>query len=245
MFLTYCLYMKESFLNSVVNICLSVALAMLLGFIFVPANAQDTLRHEVLLETTMGNIRVVLNNETPLHRDNFLKNVRAGIYDGVLFHRVISSFMIQAGDTASRHAQPGQQLGDTEEAYTIPAEIRYPQLFHKRGALAAAREGDSVNPERRSSSLQFYIVYGRRFTDGMLDRTQERLYRVPGGVTLTPEVRETYKKVGGTPHLDGQYTVFGEVVEGLDVVRDIQWVETDENDRPVEDVRIKKAVVVK
>ena len=214
---------------------------------FIPrtACAQDTLRHEVLLETTMGNIRVALSNETPLHRDNFLKNVRAGIYDGVLFHRVISSFMIQAGDTASRHAQPGQQLGDTEEAYTVPAEIRYPQLFHKRGALAAAREGDSVNPDRRSSSMQFYIVYGRRFTDDMLDQVQERLSRVPGGVTLTPEVRETYKKVGGTPHLDGQYTVFGEVVEGLDVVREIQWVETDENDRPVEDVRIKKAVVVK
>lgn len=218
---------------------------MLFCFISVPAGAQDTLRHEVLLETSMGNIRVALSNETPLHRDNFLKNVRAGVYDGVLFHRVISSFMIQAGDTASRHALPGQLLGDTEEAYTIPAEICYPQLFHKRGALAAAREGDSVNPERRSSSLQFYIVYGRRFTDDMLDQAQERLDRVPGGVTLTPEVREAYKQWGGTPHLDGQYTVFGEVVEGLDVVRDIQWVETDENDRPVEDVRIKKAVVVK
>lgn len=193
----------------------------------------------------MGNIRLALYNETPLHRDNFIKNVREGVYDGLLFHRVISSFMIQGGDTASRNAAPGQQLGDTEESYSIPAEIRYPQLFHKRGALAAAREGDNVNPERRSSSTQFYIVYGRRFTDEMLDKVQERLDGVKGGVTLTPEVREVYRQKGGTPHLDGLYTVFGEVLEGMDVVREIQWVETDSNNRPVEDVRIIKATVVR
>ena len=193
----------------------------------------------------MGNIRLALYNETPLHRDNFIKNVREGVYDGLLFHRVISSFMIQGGDTASRNAAPGQQLGDTEESYSIPAEIRYPQLFHKRGALAAAREGDNVNPERRSSSTQFYIVYGRRFTDEMLDKVQERLDGVKSGVTLTPEVREVYRQKGGTPHLDGLYTVFGEVLEGMDVVREIQWVETDSNNRPVEDVRIIKATVVR
>ena len=197
------------------------------------------------METSMGNIRLALYNETPLHRDNFIKNVREGVYDGLLFHRVISSFMIQGGDTASRNAAPGQQLGDTEESYSIPAEIRYPQLFHKRGALAAAREGDNVNPERRSSATQFYIVYGRRFTDEMLDKVQERLDGVKGGVTLTPEVREVYKQKGGTPHLDGLYTVFGEVLEGMDVVREIQWVETDSNNRPVEDVRIIKATVVR
>lgn len=193
----------------------------------------------------MGNIRLALYNETPLHRDNFIKNVREGVYDGLLFHRVISSFMIQGGDTASRNAAPGQQLGDTEESYSIPAEIRYPQLFHKRGALAAAREGDNMNPERRSSATQFYIVYGRRFTDEMLDKVQERLDGVKGGVTLTPEVREVYRQKGGTPHLDGLYTVFGEVLEGMDVVREIQWVETDSNNRPVEDVRIIKATVVR
>ena len=193
----------------------------------------------------MGNIRLALYNETPLHRDNFIKNVREGVYDGLLFHRVISSFMIQGGDTASRNAAPGQQLGDTEESYSIPAEIRYPQLFHKRGALAAAREGDNVNPERRSSATQFYIVYGRRFTDEMLDKVQKRLDGVKGGVTLTPEVREVYRQKGGTPHLDGLYTVFGEVLEGMDVVREIQWVETDSNNRPVEDVRIIKATVVR
>ena len=197
------------------------------------------------METSMGNIRLALYNETPLHRDNFIKNVREGVYDGLLFHRVISSFMIQGGDTASRNAAPGQQLGDTEESYSIPAEIRYPQLFHKRGALAAAREGDNVNPERRSSATQFYIVYGRRFTDEMLDKVQERLDGVKGGVTLTPEVREVYRQKGGTPHLDGLYTVFGEVLEGMDVVREIQWVETDSNNRPVEDVRIIKATVVR
>ena len=197
------------------------------------------------METSMGNIRLALYNETPLHRDNFIKNVREGVYDGLLFHRVISSFMIQGGDTTSRNAAPGQQLGDTEESYSIPAEIRYPQLFHKRGALAAAREGDNVNPERRSSATQFYIVYGRRFTDEMLDKVQERLDGVKGGVTLTPEVREVYRQKGGTPHLDGLYTVFGEVLEGMDVVREIQWVETDSNNRPVEDVRIIKATVVR
>lgn len=237
--------MKTSILKLFGTVCLSLLSSVVLCFISVSASAQDTLRHEVLMETSMGNIRLALYNETPLHRDNFIKNVREGVYDGLLFHRVISSFMIQGGDTASRNAAPGQQLGDTEESYSIPAEIRYPQLFHKRGALAAAREGDNVNPERRSSATQFYIVYGRRFTDEMLDKVQERLDGVKGGVTLTPEVREVYKQKGGTPHLDGLYTVFGEVLEGMDVVREIQWVETDSNNRPVEDVRIIKATVVR
>lgn len=237
--------MKTSILKLFGTVCLSLLSSVVLCFISVSASAQDTLRHEVLMETSMGNIRLALYNETPLHRDNFIKNVREGVYDGLLFHRVISSFMIQGGDTASRNAAPGQQLGDTEESYSIPAEIRYPQLFHKRGALAAAREGDNVNPERRSSATQFYIVYGRRFTDEMLDKVQERLDGVKGGVTLTPEVREVYRQKGGTPHLDGLYTVFGEVLEGMDVVREIQWVETDSNNRPVEDVRIIKATVVR
>lgn len=202
--------------------------------------------HEVLLETTKGNIRIALYDDTPLHRDNFLKLVKEGFYDGLLFHRVIYNFMIQAGDTASRHAQPGQFLGDSPEGYQIPAEILYPRLFHKRGAVAAARQADDVNPERASSASQFYIAYGRRFNDAMLDDVQKRLDKQTGGeVKLTPEVRELYKAVGGTPHLDGQYTVFGEVVEGLDVVKDIEWVDTDENARPKEDIRIIRAVVVK
>lgn len=227
----------------------SIAMAVFLVFAFpVFANAQsaDTLRHEVLLETDKGNIRIALYNETPLHRDNFIKLVKQGYYDSLLFHRVITSFMIQSGDSASRHAKPGQLLGSSHESYKIPAEIHYPALFHKRGAVASARESDKVNPERQSSASQFYIVYGRRFNDSMLDKTQEEMDKQTGGsVKLTPEVREVYKKIGGTPNLDGQYTVFGEVVEGLDVVNEIQWVDTDENGRPIEDIRIIRATVVR
>lgn len=210
------------------------------------AGAQGSQRHKVLLETSMGDIVFELLDETPLHRDNFVKLVREGYYDGVLFHRVISDFMIQTGDSASRHAQPGQQLGDTEEAYTVPAEIHYPQIFHKRGMVAAAREGDDVNPERKSSMAQFYIVWGHRFNEVMLDKVQQKLDdRTKGTVKLTPEVRAEYRRVGGTPHLDGQYTVFGEVTGGLDVVEKIQGVSTDSNSRPLEDVRIFKATLLR
>lgn len=222
-------------------------LAVLLFAMQTSLMAQtDTLRHEVLLETSMGNIRVVLYNETPRHRDNFLKLVKEGYYDGNLFHRVISSFMIQTGDSTTRHAKPGEEVGLHSPDYTIPAEILFPKYFHKRGALAAAREPDDVNPEHASSGSQFYIVYGRRFSEDMIDAAQARLDKSTGGkVVLTPELREAYFKIGGTPHLDGQYTVFGEVVEGLDVVNKIQMVETDEKNRPKEDVKIIKATIVK
>lgn len=208
--------------------------------------ADTPAEHEVLMTTTMGDIRIRLYDSTPLHRDNFLKLVRSGFYDGLLFHRVIFRFMIQAGDSASRNAAPGAKLGDSPEAYQIPAEIRYPDIFHRRGSVAAAREGDDVNPERKSSMSQFYIVYGKRFDDDSLDSEQAKLdKRTNGTVKLTPEVREAYKRFGGTPHLDGQYTVFGYVVEGMDIVNSIQMVECDDNDRPLTDVRILKAVVVK
>ena len=212
----------------------------------VNAQQTDTLRHEILLETNKGNIKIALYNETPLHRDNFLKLVREGFYDGILFHRVIYKFMIQAGDSASRNALPGQRLGESPEGYKIPAEIRYPQLFHKRGAVAAAREPDSDNPERASSASHFYIVYGKRFNDEMLDNTQRHIDKATDGkIKFTELIRETYKTKGGTPHLDGQYTVFGEVIEGMDVVNNIQMADTDDNDRPQEDIRIIKATIIK
>lgn len=231
--------------NNLLNYFFAVAVSILLATTS-RAQQSDTLRHQVLIETSMGNIRMELYNETPRHRDNFLKLVRTGFYDGQLFHRVIFRFMIQAGDSASHHAQPGQTLGETVEPYTIPAEICYPKLFHVRGAVGAAREGDELNTGRASSSSQFYIVYGTRFNDEMLDKAQQRLDKATGGkVKLTPEVREAYKTKGGTPHLDGQYTVFGHVTDGLDVVDAIQRVETDKNNRPLEDVRIFRATIIK
>ena len=206
----------------------------------------DSIEHEVLLETSKGNIRVKLYNDTPIHRDNFLKLVRQGFYDGLLFHRVIPDFMIQAGDSASRHAKEGVLLGDSPEPYTLPAEIHFPTHFHRRGALAAAREGDEKNPQRASSYSQFYIVTGSIFTDDGLDVMQERLDSTTHNtIKLTPKIKEVYRTFGGAPHLDGQYTVFGEVVEGFDVTYLIQWASRDENNRPFDDIRIIKATVVK
>lgn len=204
-------------------------------------------RPEVLIETTMGNIRVALYNETPLHRDNFLKLIREyHYYDSLLFHRVIPDFMIQAGDPYSKNAPKGAVLGDHSLDYTIPAEIRLPQIYHKRGALAAAREPDMVNPKRESSSSQFYIVYGRKQDERGLQRGRDNLRQLFGdSIKMTDEMREAYTTVGGTPHLDGGYTVFGEVLDGMDVVDRIQRVERDANDRPLEDVRIVKATILK
>ena len=203
-------------------------------------------RAEVLLETTEGNIRIALYNETPQHRDNFLKVVGMQLYDSLLFHRVIKDFMVQSGDLNSRHAKPGALLGTGELDYTTEAEFRLPQLFHRRGAVAAARESDKVNPERRSGACQFYIVWGKLWDDRRLAKVQERLDTLTQGqVKITPEMAEVYKTVGGTPHLDGQYTVFGEVIEGLNVVDRIQQVAVDKNDRPEQDIRILRAAIVK
>ena len=203
-------------------------------------------RKEVLLETTEGNIRIALYDETPIHRDNFVKLVKEQTYDSLLFHRVIRDFMIQAGDLKSKHAEPGQRLGSGDLNYTLEPEFCLPQLFHKRGAVCAAREGDRTNPEQRSSACQFYIVWGKRYSDMGIGKMQERLDEKTGGrVQLTPEMIEVYKNVGGTPWLDGQYTVFGEVVEGLDVVDKIQQSATDDFSRPYTDIRILRATVVK
>ena len=219
---------------------------LLFCLVTVLAQAQTDTRREVELVTDSGTIRIALYNETPLHRDNFLKHVQNGDYNGVLFHRVIKNFMVQAGDFASKTANAGQMLGDTPEAYGIPAEICFPKLYHKRGALAAAREGDNVNPERASSSTQFYIVWGQKFSDQQLEWAQSRIDKYTDGkAKLTPELCETYKTLGGTPHLDGSYTVFGEVLEGLEIVEKIQYAATDDNDRPINDIRIVTAKVVK
>jgi peptidyl-prolyl cis-trans isomerase B (cyclophilin B) len=202
--------------------------------------------NEVLLETTEGNIRVMLYDDTPIHRDNFLKLVNEQFYDSLLFHRVIKGFMIQGGDPTSKNAEPGTTLGTGELDYTLPAEFRTPIHYHKRGALAMAREGDKVNPERRSSGCQFYIVWGKTYATKDLEVIQQRVREATDGkADITTEMFWTYRKVGGSPHLDGQYTVFGEVTEGLDVVERILKSFTDTYDRPVDDVRILHASVVK
>ncbi len=213
-------------------------------FTFLPLSAQ---RAEVLFETTAGNIRIALYDETPQTRDNFLKITKMGVYDSLLIHRVIKDFMIQSGDTNSKHAKPGQVLGTGDFDYTTEAEFRLPKIFHRRGTVAMARESEKRNPELRSSACQFYIVWGKVYQDDrLIAKVQERLdSATQGRVQLTPEMIEVYKTIGGTPHLDGQYTVFGEVVEGLDVVEKIQGVKTDKNDRPLEDIRILKATVTK
>lgn len=217
--------------------------ATLLHALSLSAQTSTT---EVLLETTAGNIRIALYDETPKHRDNFVKLVKMHVYDSLLFHRVISDFMIQTGDINSKHAQPGQRLGTGDFDYVIEPEFRLPQLYHRRGAVAMAREGDAVNPGMCSSACQFYIVWGQRFGQASIADVQQRLDATTHGrVKLTDDMISTYKIVGGTPHLDGQYTVFGYIAEGLDVVDRIQQSKTDPFDRPLEDIRILKATVVK
>jgi cyclophilin family peptidyl-prolyl cis-trans isomerase len=179
-----------------------------------------------------------------LHRDNFLRLVKSHYYDSILFHRVIKNFMIQAGDPDSKDAEPNQPLGNGGPVYTIPAEFRS-TIFHRKGVLAAAREGDNVNPEKRSSASQFYIVQGRRFTDKELDSVEVvRLH----GYKIPAEHREAYKTIGGTPQLDQNYTIFGEVVSGLDVVDKIASMPTskgEDRDRPLQDIRIITAKLIR
>ncbi len=201
-------------------------------------------KKDVVLLTTEGQILLRLSDSTPLHRDNFLRLVKSGFYDSILFHRVIEGFMIQAGDANSKAAVAGQPLGSGGLSYTIPAEFR-PSLFHKKGSLAAARMGDQVNPQKASSGSQFYIVQGRSFTDRELDSVE--VVRLSGR-KLPLEHRAVYKTMGGTPQLDQEYTVFGEVVSGLEVVDKIAATPTSkaqDRDRPVQDVRIVQAKLVR
>ena len=249
---------------------------------------ENEKRTLVKLETTMGNITVALYNETPKHRDNFIKLVKEGVYDSTLFHRVIKQFMIQAGDPDSKNASDTAMLGSGDVGYTIPAEFN-PKFFHKKGVLAAARQGDDVNPEKASSGCQFYIVTGRKFTEpqllGMENKINEQheealfdnlarqhmkeIYKMrkagdnAGLLELqdtleaqareladkeekfrfTPEQIKAYSTVGGAPHLDGSYTVFGEVTEGIEVVNNIEIAKTNRADRPIENIRILKASI--
>lgn len=193
----------------------------------------------VEMRTTMGNITLLLYNDTPRHRDNFIKLVNENVYEGLLFHRVIDRFMIQAGDPKSKDAKPGTMLGDGTLGYTIPAEF-LPNHFHKRGALCAARQGDQVNPRKESSSCQFYIAQGQVWSEADLNMMEQRF-----GKKFSPEQRKAYTTVGGTPHLDGDYTVFGEVLKGMEVVDKIAAAPRDKFDRPLEDIRIISVKILK
>ena len=225
--------------------------ALLSSLIVFSASAQkdSTIKkkdrkRDVLMQTTMGDMVIRLSDSTPLHRDNFLKLVKVGYYDSVLFHRVIKNFMIQGGDPNSIRAAAGKPLGDGGPGYTVPAEFRK-TLFHKKGALAAARMGDNVNPTKASSGSQFYIAQGKIFTDAGLDSVET--FRL-NGRKIPAEQREVYKTIGGIPHLDQGYTVYGEVVKGLDVLDKIAAVQTSrgqDRDRPLQDVRIIKAKLIK
>ena len=201
-------------------------------------------RKDVLLQTSMGNIIVRLSDATPLHRDNFIKLVKSKFYNGILFHRVINKFMIQAGDPDSRNAAPGKPLGEGGPGYTVPAELR-PELFHKKGVIAAAREGDDVNPLKASSGSQFYLTQGRVFTSVQLDSLEIKRLK---GRKIPEAHRAVYTTLGGVPHLDQNYTVFGEVVKGIEVIDSIAAVPTSkgkDKDRPLTDVKISNAKMVK
>lgn len=193
----------------------------------------------VLIKTNMGNMKLKLYNETPKHRDNFIKLVKEGYYTKTLFHRVIKDFMIQGGDPDSKTATKGQMLGNGGPDYTIPAEF-VPAKFHKKGALAAARTGDEVNPKKESSGSQFYIAQGKKYSDAELNMFEQRM-----GKKFTPAQRTAYTTVGGTPHLDGSYTVFGELVEGFDVLDKIAAVQGNQMNRPLEDVIVTSVEIVK
>ena len=245
----------------------------------------------IMMKTSKGDMKIKLYDETPLHRDNFVKLTEQGFYDSLLFHRVISDFMIQTGDPESKGAAPDAMLGNGGPGYTVDAEIHYPMLFHKKGALAAARTSDNVNPEKKSSGSQFYIVQGKTYNDedfqniekrqegmkrqqifykiieeyrdtlqslqqqgnqtAMMDMqvkidgmVEERMTKEPKA-SIADELKEVYRTVGGVPHLDNSYTVFGEVIEGLEVIDAIAAVEKNAQDRPLEDVFILEMKVLK
>ncbi len=206
--------------------------------IFFSVSLLQAQSKKVLIETNLGNMTVVLYDETPQHRDNFVKLVNDGFYEGLLFHRVIKHFMIQGGDPDSKDAKPNQMLGNGGPAYTIPAEF-VSKYYHKKGALAAARLGDAQNPQKESSGSQFYIVHGRTFSSSDLDNIESRMNK-----SFTTEQRQAYQTEGGTPFLDGEYTVFGQVIDGFDVLELIAGTGIGKNDRPLDDVVIIKMSII-
>lgn len=212
------------------NLFLLILLCLSLG-----SYAAKPKHQYVRISTSKGECIIMLYNQTPLHRDNFLKLAKEKFYDGTLFHRVIQNFMIQGGDPDSRTAISGAALGEGDVGYTIPAEFR-DSLFHKKGVLAAARDN---NPEKASSGCQFYIVQGKTYTDEQLDaiETKRLQFKLPAAH------RAVYKTLGGSPHLDRNYTAFGEVVKGLELVDSIAVVKTDEKDRPVADVKMEVSIL--
>lgn len=190
-----------------------------------------------IIETAYGNMKVLLYEDTPLHRENFIKLAKSGFYDGLLFHRVINGFMIQGGDPDSRDAQPGVMLGNGGPGYTIPAEFR-PARFHKKGALAAARQGDAVNPQKESSGSQFYIVQGKVYNEAIMQKIAAQMNK-----TFSEEQIKAYGTIGGSPWLDNDYTVFGEVIEGLEVIDKIAAVQCGGADRPLNDVKMTIKII--
>ncbi|RIJ49562.1 peptidylprolyl isomerase [Maribellus luteus] len=193
----------------------------------------------IVLETDAGNITIQLFNETPEYRDNFIRLAKEHYFDSLLIHRVISNFGIQSGAADTRYAQPGESVGWKGPGYTIPAHI-VPGLFHKRGMIGSPRKPDTQNQRRRSDGSQFYIVSGRKYFDNELDELEKQ-----NNYQFSAEQRQVYKTVGGAPHLDGSYTVFGKVTAGMDVVDKIAKVETDQRWRPVKDIRIKQVRILK
>ena len=252
---------------------------------------QKTTETQVRMQTNLGTITLKLYNETPLHRDNFIKLVKDGQYEGLLFHRVINAFMIQGGDVTSKNAPLNKQLGAGDLGYTVPAEFVYPRYFHKRGALCAARTGDDSNPEKASSASQFYIVTGKVYSEGeikqlekqkesrlkqaifnrlqnenkttimqyyksgdkdslaimrdtLIGKTEIETDKRKEETKLTAQQREAYTSVGGVPFLDNEYTVYGEVTEGIEIVDKIQKVKTNSSDRPLENIIIESMQII-
>ncbi len=252
---------------------------------------QKTTETQVRMQTNLGTITLKLYNETPLHRDNFIKLVKEGQYEGLLFHRVINEFMIQGGDVTSKNAPLNKQLGAGDLGYTVPAEFVYPRYFHKRGALCAARTGDDSNPEKASSASQFYIVTGKVYSEGeikqlekqkesrlkqaifnrlqnenkttimqyyksgdkdslaimrdtLIGKTEIETEKRKEETKLTAQQREAYTTVGGVPFLDNEYTVYGEVTEGIEIVDKIQKVKTNSSDRPLENIVIESMQII-